>query len=213
MSRHGAPSWLAWEIGDAYTLHFWPPFGDPEVQASGHYSGWAHEGKLRSRLVDHFLGRGARLTKLQRQAGGSWVLADVEHGVTKDREHQLKYRSAARRCSVCKASRDIEAGRITKEEALAKWPDAKADERAILREIFGMEPELVKAPEPVKEIKLDPGPGPIEITSEMDALVDELCAKWQAELAAQQAEAFQGTPPFEPGFEAEAETEYELEAG
>jgi len=52
----------------------------PDVQQSGHYTGWAVEGRLPYRLTDHALGRGARLTQLQREAGGSWVLAGVEHG-------------------------------------------------------------------------------------------------------------------------------------
>ena len=89
MSR-SAPSWLATVPGAVYTLHFWPPYGDPEVQHAGHYTGWAEDGRLNRRLVDHALGRGARLTQLQREAGGSWVVADVERGVTRDREHQLK---------------------------------------------------------------------------------------------------------------------------
>jgi len=140
MSR-SKPSWLATTLGSVYTLHFWPPYGDPEVQQAGHYTGWAHEGRLNHRLTDHHLKRGARLTQVQREAGGSWVVADVEHGVTIDRETQLKERAATRRCSVCKTSRDIEKGRITKEEALTKWPDASPAERSMLREIFGMEPE------------------------------------------------------------------------
>ena len=43
MSR-SAPSWLATQLGDVYTLHFWPPYGDPEGQQAGHYTGWAREG-------------------------------------------------------------------------------------------------------------------------------------------------------------------------
>ena len=168
MSR-SKPSWLSTVQGEVYTLHFWPPYGDPEVQVAGHYTGWAQEGKLASRLVDHASGRGARLTQVQREAGGRWVVADVEPG-TRDRETQLKERGASRRCSVCKAIREIEAGSITQEEALAKWETASPAERSLLREIFGMEP----APE------LDP-----ELTAEDDALIDALCKGWQR----QQAEA------------------------
>ena len=47
MARHSPPSWLAAIPGEVYTLHFWPPYGNPEVQASGHYTGWTQEGKLR----------------------------------------------------------------------------------------------------------------------------------------------------------------------
>ena len=46
MARHSPPSWLATIPGEVYTLHFWPPYGNPEVQASGHYTGWTQEGKL-----------------------------------------------------------------------------------------------------------------------------------------------------------------------
>ena len=79
------------------------------------------------------------------------MVADVEPG-TRDRETQLKERGASRRCSVCKTTRAIEAGEITKEEALAQWETARPADRAVLREIFGMEPEP-PAPDPV------PGPG------------------------------------------------------
>jgi predicted GIY-YIG superfamily endonuclease len=198
MSR-SKPSWLATVLGDAYTLHFWPPYGDPEVQQAGHYTGWAQEGRLRQRLVDHVLGRGARLTQVQREAGGTWVVANVERGVTRDRETQLKERGASRRCSVCKASRDIEAGRVGKDEALAKWPNASPAERSILREIFGLEPEPAKAPEPVKQFI--PAPAFREATpaqlDEIDALIDGLVACWKAEAASPEA----------------AEAEPELEAG
>ena len=196
MARHSPPSGLSTILGEVYTLHFWPPFGDPEVQASGHYTGWAQEGRLRGRLTDHALGRGARLTQLQREAGGTWVVADVEPG-TKDREHQLKYRSATRRCSVCKAVRDIEAGRVTQEEALARWETARPADRAILREIFGMEPEP-EAPDPVPvremtrapEPELEPG-----ITPEMDALVDSLCEGWLRQQAEAEARAIAEVGP------------------
>jgi hypothetical protein len=197
MSR-GAPSWLATVLGAAYTLHFWPPYGDPEVQQAGHYTGWAEDGRLNRRLVDHALGRGARLTQVQREAGGTWVVADVERGVTRDRETQLKERGASRRCSVCKASRDVEAGRITKAEALARWPNARPADRSVLREIFGMEPEPGKAPEPVKEFIPAPRPEPAsEISPDIDALVDVLVAGWKAEAASPKG----------------AEAERELEAG
>ena len=69
MSRRGVPSGLAWQVGDVYTLHLWPPFGMPGVQQSGHYTGWALEGRLPYRLTDHALGRGARLTQLAARGG------------------------------------------------------------------------------------------------------------------------------------------------
>jgi hypothetical protein len=193
-----APSWLAREIGDAYTLHFWPPYGDPAVQAAGHYTGWARDGKLRQRLMDHVLGRGARLTQVQKQAGGSWVVADVERGVTRDREAQLKERGASRRCSVCQAQRAVEAGRMTKEEALAKsgWDRADPHERGLLLEIFGLEaapPDLAaRTPAPPEPAPFVPAPRPeptAEIPPDIDALIDVLVAGWKAEAARPQAAA------------------------
>ena len=177
MSR-GAPSWLATTPGEVYTLHFWPPYGDPDVQLAKHYTGWAEEGRLARRLTDHALGRGARLTQVQCQAGGTWVVADVQPG-TRDREQQLKERGAARRCSVCRAARDIESGRLTKEQALTQWENATDCERSLLREIFGMEPEAPKpAPVPVREIIPAPSPEPVNYGPEIDALVDALIESW-----------------------------------
>jgi hypothetical protein len=179
MSR-SAPSWLALTPGEVYTLHFWPPYGDPEVQLAKHYTGWAKEGRLARRLVDHALGRGARLTQVQREAGGSWVVADVQPG-TQDREQQLKERGAARRCKVCKASRDIESGKLTKEQALSQWENATEYERSLLREIFGMEPEAPKpAPVPVREMTPAPSHEPVTYGPEADALVDALIESWKS---------------------------------
>jgi hypothetical protein len=196
MSRHGAPSGLAWQVGDVYTLHLWPPFGIPGVQQSGHYTGWALEGRLPYRLTDHAMGRGARLTQLQREAGGSWVLANVERSVTKDREHQLKYRGASRRCDVCRAERAVAKGQITREQALerAGWDRATDYERGLLLEIFGLEaaPLDLAIREPAPELEpFIPGPAPGEVSperlAEMDALVDGLVAGWKAEAASPKA--------------------------
>ena len=195
MSRRSAPSWLATAPGHVYTLHFWPPYGDPSVQQAKHYTGWAREGNLTQRLTDHALGRGARLTQVQKQAGGSWLLADVEHGVTAEREAQLKERGASRRCSVCQAQRAVEAGRMTKEEALAKsgWDRASEHERSLLLEMFGLEaapPNLAaRAPAPPEPKLFVSRPAPGLATeadlAELDALVDVLAASWSADAKAQ----------------------------
>jgi hypothetical protein len=166
--------------GAVYTLHFWPPYGDPDVQLAKHYTGWAEEGRLSRRLAQHTLGRGARLIQVQREAGGGWVVADVQPG-TRDREQQLKERGAARRCSVCRASRDIESGKLTKDQALARWESATDYERSLLREIFGMEPEAAKpAPVPVREMIPAHEPEQVHITPEMNALVDALIESWKS---------------------------------
>ena len=195
MSR-GAPAWLATQPGDVYTLHFWPRYGDPAGQYAGHYTGWVREGRLSLRLTDHALGRGARLTQVQLRAGGSWVLADVESGVTRDRETQLKERSASRRCSVCRAQRAVEAGRITKEEALARsgWSRASDYERGILLDIFGFEKQPERIPEIYSPRPFVPAPSPAPVTEidpEVDALVDALCAEWSSPKAEASADALE----------------------
>lgn len=188
MSR-GAPSWLATALGQVYTLHFWPPYGNPGAQQAKHYTGWAAEGRLERRLADHSLGRGARLTQVQRQAGGAWIVADVQPG-TRDREQQLKERGAARRCAVCKASRDIESGRLTRDQALAQWGNATDYERSMLREIFGMEPAAARPdPVPIREMTPAPSREPVSHSPEVDALVDALIESWTTAKAEPAAES------------------------
>ena len=89
--------------GVVYTLHFDPPYRPsadaPAYKTAGHYTGWA--AGLESRLAEHEAGRGARLTQVQLDAGGSWRLASAEPG-TRSRERQLKRHSAGRRCQICK---------------------------------------------------------------------------------------------------------------
>jgi hypothetical protein len=218
MSRKGAPSWLSRIPGEVYTLHFWPPFGVPGVQQSKHYTGWTRPGRTRARISEHHQGRGARLTELQVKAGGSFVLASVEPG-TKDREQQLKYRGASRRCGVCRAERDVEAGRVTKEQALerAGWDRATDYERGLLLEIFGLEavpPDLAVReyqpdPEPIEQHW--PGTPTPEQQAEMDVLVDRLCAQWRAEADAAAGTADPETQA-EPGPESEPEPELEASA-
>jgi hypothetical protein len=214
MSRRSAPSWLARVPGEVYTLHFWPPYGEPGGQQAKHYTGWTRPGRVRARMTEHRTGKGARLTEVQVKAGGSFVLADVQPG-TADRETQLKYRGASRRCGVCRAERDVRAGKITAGEALerAGWDRSTDYERGLLLEIFGLEAppanlavrERQPEPEPIEQH----WPGPVtEITPEMDALVDELCATWRAEADAaadaavtpgpDQAPELSHTEPFVP---------------
>jgi hypothetical protein len=88
---------------------------------------------------------------------------------------------------VCRAERDVEAGRVTKEQALerAGWDRATDYERGLLLEIFGLdEPPAdlaVSAPAPPEPKPFVPAPRPepvSEITPEMDALVDALIESW-----------------------------------
>jgi hypothetical protein len=157
---------------------------------SRHYTGWARLGNLAHRLTDHAMGRGARLTQLQVKAGGAWLVADVEHGVTRDRETQLKERGAARRCTVCKAEKALTAGKMTAAEALraAGWDKANAAQRGLLIEDFGLEevPADLAGPEPEPEqIEIWHERTPAaEVTpeqrAELDRLADGLIAQWTA---------------------------------
>ena len=199
MSRR-APSWLSTTQGEVYTLHFWPPYGDPEVQLAKHYTGWAEAGRLTRRLSEHTLGRGARLTQVQREAGGTWILADVQPG-TRDREQQLKERGAARRCGVCKAIAEYQAGQLSQPEALARagWARATPHERGLLLEMFDLEqapegiPEQAPETRPVRsapEIRpITPLPGPQPVTpeqlAELEILVDALEERWRQEVQAE----------------------------
>ena len=128
-------------------------------------------------------------------------MADVEHGVTADREAQLKERGASRRCSVCQAQRAVEAGRMTTEEALARsgWDRASEYERGLMLEIFGMANPPAVVPPAAEPKAFIPAPSPqpaIEIDPALDAVVDTLCAQWNSP----KAEAFADAP----GLEAEA---------
>ena len=174
-----------------YTLHFWP-----KLEHAGHYTGSSD--KLPVRLADHVLGRGARITQVQRERGGSWVVGRVEPG-GRDRERQLKNQhNAALHCDVCHSLREVEKGRITKEEGLAKsgWDRASEYDRGLLLEIFGMEKPPAVVP-PVAEPKaFVPAPSPqpaIEIDPALDAVVDALCAQWNSP----KAEAFAAVPRLE----------------
>ena len=187
MSRR-APSGQAWQEGEVYTLHFWPPYGDPEVQQAKHYTGWAEKGRLARRLTDHILGRGARLTQVQREAGGTWVVADVQPG-TRDREQQLKERGATRRCHVCQAIEGYQAGKLTQPEALvhAGWARANPREQELLLEMLGIEqaPENMPEPLPERPIRRAPDVQVVEATAELEALVDALEARWHQEAQAE----------------------------
>jgi predicted GIY-YIG superfamily endonuclease len=176
-----------------YTLHLWPPLGHAK-----HYTG--STGNLRQRLVDHALGRAARLTQVQAERGGSWVVAQTEPG-GKARERQLKnWGGATRRCQVCKAVDGYQAGTLTREQALgqAGWDRATGYERGLLLDILGIDPAAVTGPpesstaavpaprtEPVMRRRATPG---VQVTREIEALTDALVSKWSATKAEAGAE-------------------------
>ena len=136
-----------------YTLHLWPPLGH-----AAHYTGTTPERRLATRLNDHAMGRGARLTQVQVERGGFWVLAQTEPG-GRARERQLKQHGATRRCEVCKAVSGLQAGDLAAEDALGRagWDRSNPVQRSMLLDIFGL-------PEPPAAL-LEPatgGPAPEE---------------------------------------------------
>lgn len=180
MASHRKPSWV-------YKLHFVPPY-----KHAAHYSG--RTGEPAHRFVDHALGRGARLTEVQVEAGGSWVVGLLEPGGA-ERERQIKGHDAARYCNVCQAEKALQAGEVDMTEALTRagWDRATPYEKGLLLEVFGLDaapeslvpvstPATVEIPEP-KAIELH-YPEPTAITPEIDAVVDALCAGWAQEAKA-----------------------------
>jgi hypothetical protein len=92
----------------------------------GHYTGWAKSGNLIARLDAHERGRGAKFTRIARQAGCTWILARTWQGDTKLERKIKKQGGASRCCPAC--------GIIT------------AAERQLLRDALGryVTPELRK---------------------------------------------------------------------
>ena len=117
-----------------YTLHLWPPLGH-----AAHYTGTTPERRLAQRLTDHALGRGARLTQVQIERGGFWVLAQTQPG-GRATERRLKQHGATRRCEVCKAAGAYQSGELTAPEALARagWDRSNPVQRSLLLDIFGI---------------------------------------------------------------------------
>ena len=197
--------------GLVYTLHLWPPLAHAK-----HYTGTAKsEKRLPGRLADHALGRGARLTQVQVERGGSWVLAQAQPGGYAE-ERRLKQHGAARRCQVCKAVDGYQAGELSQEQALSRagWDRASQHERGLLLDMFGISPEQAPQPAPAEPAgppaaePEPPGPVPFhgvpaQVTPEIVALVDRLQAGWDREAASR---------PGAPAPEAAAEPEMEMQA-
>ncbi len=195
--------------GVVYTLHLWPPLGHAK-----HYTGTVRDEKrLPERLADHALGRGARLTQVQAERGGSWVLAQTQPGGRRE-ERRLKQHGASRRCEVCKAVRGYQAGELSREQALARagWDRATAHERGLLAGMFGLAqppqntaaqpgPRLA-APVPGGEVRAIPAPRPAPaaqpITPQIVALVDRLEQSWIAGAQPGQTRQAAAEPEMEP---------------
>jgi hypothetical protein len=218
-----------------YKLHFWPPY-----KHAAHYSGWSPN-RLRGRLTDHRLGRGARLTQVQLKAGGSWVIGLAEPG-DRQRERQIKGHDASRHCNVCQALESYWSGQLSEPEALARagWGIATPHERTLLLDMFGIDqapehiPELSPEVDPfrqapelrgpghipeqlpeVKPIHLAPEPQVVEATPELEELVAALEAGWRQEAQAgpqPEIEQLPAVPAPRPAPEPQAQVKTALEA-
>jgi len=81
--------------GTVYLLHF-----DRRYRHAGHYTGWTTN--LEDRLVEHAIGRGARLVAVVQAAGIGFTLARIWPGATRATERALKRQGgASRRCPLC----------------------------------------------------------------------------------------------------------------
>jgi hypothetical protein len=187
-----------------YTLHLWPPLGH-----AAHYTGTASERRLPRRLTDHALGRGARLTQVQVERGGFWVLAQTQPG-DRATERRLKQHGATRRCEVCKAVEGYRAGELTAQEALSRagWDRSNEVQRSVLLDIFGIpEPPEAAAgqPSPVPQPRVPasrPEPQPAPADPGIGAVADALIDSWrspEAEAGPRAQAAWLGTQAAQPG--------------
>jgi len=78
-----------------YLLHLIPPY-----KHARHYLGYAED--VDARNIRHMAGRGARLCEVQREEGGSWVVARVWFGGDRSLERGLKgWHNGVRLCPIC----------------------------------------------------------------------------------------------------------------
>jgi len=68
-----------------------------------HYTGWT-EHEVTSRMAAHEDGTGSRLFALAAEQGIGWKVVATEYG-DRNRERQMKQRSASRSCPRCRAER------------------------------------------------------------------------------------------------------------
>jgi hypothetical protein len=150
MSRRAPIPDLYHERGDVYILH-----PDPPYKHAAHYSGFspgAGEG-VTARIADHATGgsAAARLMQVQHEAGGTFRIGRVWHGVTREREVRVKESSAAKYCLICRGQPEVDLD--LPPEPGARW--------------IANEPEPQEARNP-------------HITPEVIRCVDQLIAGWTA---------------------------------
>jgi predicted GIY-YIG superfamily endonuclease len=91
--------------GWVYTIHFHAPLGDasrPRASAQ-HYTGWANDAGLVTRLLEHRRGGGAAIMAAVGASGISWHVSGLRRGTRHD-ERRMKQHGAARRCLTCRAT-------------------------------------------------------------------------------------------------------------
>jgi hypothetical protein len=107
MSRRAPIPDLYHQRGDVYILHLDPPY-----KHAAHYSGFGPEqtGGAAARVADQAAGgtAAARLMQVQHEAGGTFRIGRVWHGVTREREVRVKESSAAKYCLICRGQPEVD---------------------------------------------------------------------------------------------------------
>jgi hypothetical protein len=108
-------------------------------------------GGAAGRVADQAAGgpAAARLMQVQREAGGTFRIGRVWHGVTREREVRVKESSAAKYCLICRGEPEVDLD--LPPEPGARW--------------IANEPEPARPPNP-------------HVTPEVISLVDQLIAGW-----------------------------------
>jgi hypothetical protein len=107
MSRRAPIPDQYYQRGDVYILHLDPPY-----KHAAHYSGFTPEqGEgVQARVAEHAAGgaAAARLMQVQHEAGGTFRIGRVWHGVTREREVRVKESSAAKYCLICRGQPEVD---------------------------------------------------------------------------------------------------------
>jgi hypothetical protein len=154
MSRRAPIPGQYYQRGDVYILHLDPPY-----KHAAHYSGFgpAETGGVVARVADQAAGgpAAARLMQVQHEAGGTFRVGRVWHGVTREREVRVKESSAAKLCLICRGQPEVDLD--LPPEPGARW--------------------IANEPEPAE-------PRYPHLTPEVIRLADQLIAGWTAQKAA-----------------------------
>jgi hypothetical protein len=99
-------------LGWVLTVHLQRPIGAgrPRVAQAQHWTGWCAADGLDRVLKELEAGTHCRIMREAVRLGIAWDLAGIERG-DRNRERQLKQRSASRRCPICQAQRKLRKSR------------------------------------------------------------------------------------------------------